>query len=123
MWNGDTELVEEIVHSQFVGHWPAEDVNGLHELVEMVQRGRQPFDDLAFELEIGPIVEGALVAARWIGRGAYAGGIPGATASAGEDVAFRGSDFVRVRSGQIVEYWVSSDGLHLMSQLGVMSGP
>lgn len=121
LWNGNTEMAEEIVNSQFVGHWPAEDVNGPQELVEMVQRGRQPFNDLTFEIEIGPIVEGDLVAARWVGRGAYAGGIPGASASAGEQVTFRGSDFVRVQSGRIVEYWVSSDGLHLMSQLGVIS--
>ena len=45
---------------------------------------RQLFLDLSFAVEVGPVAEGDLVAARWIGRGRYKGGLAGAgTAEAG----------------------------------------
>jgi predicted ester cyclase len=88
----------------------------------MVQEGHAPFDDLTFEIEVGPVVDGDLVAARWAGRGRYKGGIPGATAAAGTPVAFGGIDLLRARDGRFAEYWVSSDGLQLMAQLGAL-GP
>jgi predicted ester cyclase len=68
------------------------------------------------------VVEGDLVAAGWAGRGRYTGGIPGATAAAGTPVAFGGIDLLRARDGRFAEYWVSSDGLQLMAQLGAL-GP
>lgn len=33
------------------------------------------------------------------------------------EITFRGIDIWRIEDGKIVEYWVSSDGLHLMAQL------
>jgi hypothetical protein len=63
-----------------------------------------------------------MMAARWVGRGRYRGGMPGATAPAGTPVAFGGIDLLRARDGQFAEYWVSSDGLQLMVQLGAL-GP
>ncbi|HEY4729132.1 MAG TPA: hypothetical protein VIJ32_13220 [Actinomycetes bacterium] len=48
--------------------------------------------------------------------------VPGATAPAGTPVAFGGIDLLRARDGQFAEYWVSSDGLQLMVQLGAL-GP
>ena len=68
--------------------------------------------------EVGPVVEGDLVAARWAGRGRYRGGMPGATAAAGTPVAFGGIDLLRARADRFAEYWVSSDGLALMGQPG-----
>ena len=72
--------------------------------------------------ELGPVVEGDLVAARWAGRGRYRGGMPGATAAAGTPVAFGGIDLLRAHGDRFAEYWVSSDGLALMGQLGAL-GP
>jgi predicted ester cyclase len=65
---------------------------------------------------------GDLVAARWAGRGRYRGGMPGAIAAAGTPVGFGGIDLLRVRGDRFAEYWVSSDGLALMAQLGAL-GP
>ena len=68
---------------------------------------------------VGPIVAGEFIAARWNARGTYAGDIPGATATAGTTIEFSGNDIMRIANGMITEYWTSSDGLHLMAQLGV----
>jgi len=86
----------------------------------MVRTGRAPFSELTCSIEVGPIVEGDMIAARWTARGRYAGGIPGATVPEGTEVAFGGIDIMRVRDGRLAEYWVSSDGLALMQQLGAL---
>ncbi len=39
---------------------------GVHEMVEL---RRAPFSDLAFSIEVGPIGDGEMVAARWVARG------------------------------------------------------
>lgn len=82
--------------------------------------GREPFADLTFSVEISPITEGNMLAARWQSNGKYKGGIPGATVSTGTSITFGGMDIMRIEAGKIAEYWVSSDGLHLMTQLGVI---
>jgi predicted ester cyclase len=92
------------------------------DLRQLYREGHAPFDGLTFEIEVGPVVEGDLVAARWAGKGRYKGGMPGATAAAGTPVAFGGIDLLRARDGRFAEYWVSSDGLQLMAQLGAL-GP
>ena len=124
LWNGDLQVAEQIVTADFVIHQAradgagSEEVRGPEAVTRMVQEGHAPFDNLTFEIEVGPVVEGDLVAARWAGRGRYKGGIPGATAAAGTPVAFGGIDLLRARDGRFAEYWVSSDGLQLMAQLG-----
>lgn len=126
LWNGDLDRAEEtaaaLVSEDFVGVWPGPDatVRGPAALAGVVRAGRLPFDGLRFEVEVGPIVSGDLVAARWAGRGRYAGGphgLPGATAEAGAPVEFRGHDILRFADGRFVEYWVISEGEHLMDQL------
>jgi hypothetical protein len=42
-------------------------------------------------------------------------------AAPGAKVTFGGIDIWRVEDERITEYWMSSDGLHLMGQLGVGS--
>jgi predicted ester cyclase len=85
-----------------------------------VRQGHAPFSEIRFAIAVGPLLDGDLVAARWTSRGTYAGGIPGATAPAGTEVAFGGTDILRVEGERFAEYWVSSDGLELMAQLGAM---
>jgi predicted ester cyclase len=128
LWNGDLTVAEQIVTGDFVVHQAriddasSEEGRGPEAVTRMVQEGRAPFDGLTFEIEVGPVVEGELVAARWAGRGRYKGGMPGATAAAGTPVGFGGIDLLRARDGRFAEYWVSSDGLALMAQLGAL-GP
>jgi predicted ester cyclase len=128
LWNGDLAVATELVTDDFLVHQAraddasSEEVRGPEAVVQMVRQGHAPFDDLTFQIEVGPVVEGNMVAARWVGRGRYREGIPGATAPAGTPVAFGGTDLLRVRDGRFAEYWVSSDGLDLMAQLGAL-GP
>jgi predicted ester cyclase len=128
LWNGDLAVAGQLVTDDFVVHQArvdaasSEEVRGPEAVARMVREGHAPFDGLAFEIEVGPVVEGDLVAARWVGRGRYRGGLPGATAPAGTPVVFGGIDLLRARDGRFAEYWVSSDGLQLMAQLGAL-GP
>jgi predicted ester cyclase len=126
LWNGDLAVAVELVTDDFVIHQARADGAGSDErrgpeaVVQLVRDGHAPFDGLTFEIEVGPVVEGDLVAARWAGRGRYRGGMPGATAAAGTPVAFGGIDLLRARGDRFAEYWVSSDGLALMGQLGAL---
>ena len=128
LWNGDLAVATELVTDDFVIHQARADGAGSDErrgpeaVVQLVRDGHAPFDGLTFEIEVGPVVEGDLVAARWAGRGRYRGGMPVATAAAGTPVAFGGIDLLRARGDRFAEYWVSSDGLALMGQLGAL-GP
>jgi hypothetical protein len=128
LWNGDLSVATELVTGDFVIHQAraggagSEERRGPQAVVRLVRDGHAPFDGLTFEIEVGPVVEGDLVAARWAGRGRYRGGMPGATAAAGTPVGFGGIDLLRARGDRFAEYWVSSDGLALMDQLGAL-GP
>ncbi|MEU3255524.1 nuclear transport factor 2 family protein [Streptomyces sp. NPDC006997] len=126
LWNGKegtlAEAAASLVSPDFVGNWPGRPglVHGPEQLADVVRQGRLPFTGLTFTLELGPVTTGDLVAARWTGRGAYAGGeyaLPGATAPAGTPVEFSGHDLLRLRGGRFTEYWVISEGEHLMAQL------
>ena len=72
---------------------------------------------ISLAVEVGPVAEGELVAARWIGQGSYKGGMRGATAPAGTRVSFSGHDLLRVQDGRFAEYWVISETEHLLAQL------
>jgi predicted ester cyclase len=60
-----------------------------------------------------------MIAGRWLASGTYKGGFPGAKAEPGTAIRFAGADFLRVENGKVAEYWLSSDQLNLMKQLGM----
>ena len=55
--------------------------------------------------------------------GTYAGGAPTATVAPGTAVSYSGMSIVRLENDKIAEYWVLSDALGLLSQLGAVSRP
>lgn len=65
LWAG-RPVAAELVADDFVGHWPDRDVHGPAELQKIVDETRDMMSDLALIVEVGPIVDGDLVAARWI---------------------------------------------------------
>jgi len=75
LWNGDLSVAEELVTADFVVHQAradgtsSEELRGPEGVVRMVREGHAPFEGLSFEIEVGPVVEGDLVAARWVGPG------------------------------------------------------
>ncbi|WP_167177198.1 nuclear transport factor 2 family protein [Saccharomonospora amisosensis] len=102
LWNGDLGELERIARSivtaDFAGHWPGQPslVTGPDQLADVVRQGRELIEALRFEIEVGPIVQGDLVAARWVGRGRYGG----------EPVEFHGHDLLRRDGDRFGEYWV-----------------
>jgi predicted SnoaL-like aldol condensation-catalyzing enzyme len=98
LWNGSPSAARELVSDDFVGHWPDREVRGRDELAAVIGETQGMFTTLGFSLEVGPVVEGDLVAARWTGRGQTADG----------EMSFSGNDILRVEDGQFVEYWTAS---------------
>lgn len=50
-------------------------------------------------------------------------GAPTATVEPGTPVRYAGMSIVRLQDGKLAEYWVLSDGLGLLSQLGAVRTP
>lgn len=127
LWNGDLSIAPEIiapdciVHQAPFGAGEPPVFRGPDGIAQMVAMGREPFDDFQIALEVGPLADGDLVAARWTGRGRYRGGLPGASASPGTPVTYGGMDLFRLENGKIAEYWISADVYALMAQLGAVS--
>ncbi|MEV4563993.1 ester cyclase [Nonomuraea sp. NPDC049419] len=119
LWKGDFGLADELVTSDFTGHWPGMDVSGPAGLAEALRQAHEPFADVDVTLDVGPIVDGDLVSARWTFAGTYRGGLPGATAPSGARIAFSGHDILRAHSGRFAEYWVISDVQTFGRQLGI----
>ena len=94
LWAG-RRIAGELVAPDFVGHWPTRDGRGPDGLQAEVDRMHLALKDLAFVLDGGPVVDGDMIAARWIATGAGARG----------PVRYTGNDLLRVSDGKIVEYW------------------
>lgn len=131
LWNGDLDLADKVVadgivlHTSLLGGRDPATINDSEKFAGWIGSLRQPVPDLVFETIAGPISEpaepasGIIIAGHWRASGTYQGGFPGATAEAGTPVAFTGTDMVRIEDGAVVEYWLVSDTLTLLSQLGV----
>lgn len=128
LWNGDDNRAENFirpdfrVHAALTGGGDGSSTRGPEGLVAWVKEGRTAVPNLEFTAEVGLIAQGDPIALRWRAEGTYPGGIPGATAPAGTPVSFTGTDILRLEGGQLAEYWVNSDTLVLLTQLGVMGG-
>ena len=97
LWAGEP-VAGELVSDDFVGHWPDREVNGLDELQAVVDETQKMFSNLTFVVEIEPLVDRDLVAARWVGTGATADG----------PARFTGNDILRFANGRFVEYWTGT---------------
>ncbi len=125
MWNGDYSQADTLIAPSFRLHAAMMDggdgsaVDSPQALVRWIASTRVAVPDLAFTVEVGPLVDGDHIVVRWQARGTYAGGVPGARAPVGTAVDFTGTDILRVERGQLAEYWVNSDTLALLTQLQV----
>ncbi|MDG9674742.1 ester cyclase [Micromonospora sp. DH14] len=125
LWNGDFSDVDELiapgvrVHAALADGGDGSAIDDAKAMTGWVAQLRGPLPDLVFDIEVGPIVQDDLLALRWHATGTYGGGFPGAGAPVGTPVDFTGVDLLRVRDGQIVEYWLNSDMLLLLTQLRV----
>jgi predicted SnoaL-like aldol condensation-catalyzing enzyme len=97
LWAG-RPVAAEVVTDDFVGHWPGRDVHGPAELEAIITETRNMFADLDFTVEVGPLAEGDLIAARWVGTGTTEQG----------PARFTGNDILRVADGRFAEYWTGT---------------
>jgi len=124
-WNEDVSVLKQItapdcrVHQARMDGKSSDMIKGVEALETIITEGASFFDNVEMTLEVGPIINENYMAARWNFFGLYKGGMPGAKAKIGEKINFKGMDIFRVENGKIQEYWVSSDGIHLMEQLGM----
>jgi predicted ester cyclase len=126
LWNGDLAIANQLIAPSFVAHFapvgssPGE-VHGPEGLTGWISGILAAFTGHRFEMTVGPLAEGTLVAGRWVFRATYQGGIPGsATDAVGTAVEYAGIDILRVEDEQIVEYWLCADTLDLLQQIGVI---
>ncbi|MFG6401215.1 MULTISPECIES: ester cyclase [unclassified Microbacterium] len=128
LWNGDYAVAEAIisednrVHVAMFDGGDGSAVKGVAGMVDFVQQMRSLMSDLAFTVEVGPLVDGDHVVVRWSATGHYGGGLPGAGAPVGTEVTFHGTDILRIADGKVVEYWLNADTLDLMTKLQVSAG-
>lgn len=97
VWSGDP-VAADLVADEFVGHWPGRDVHGPAELEAIIAETHSAISELTLEIVLGPIVDGDLMAGRWIGSGRHSSG----------EVRFAGNDILRLADGRIVEYWTGT---------------
>jgi predicted ester cyclase len=124
LWSGNLTVADEIIGPGFVAHFPpttsrSNEIHGTRALLEWIQTTLALFEHVQLTLDGEPVVDEHKIAARWLFRSIYRGGLPRATAPVGTPIAFNGIDLLRIVNAQIVEYWVCSDGMYLMQQLGV----
>lgn len=119
---GKVDLIDELVHPDFVDHAPPEgippDRDGLAAFVRAVH---DAFTDTAATLE-RLVVEGEQVAWRWRMTATHTGEFMGVPAS-GNRIEITGNDFGVVRDGKLAEMWAEMDMLSVMTQLGAIEVP
>jgi len=126
LWNGDLARAQTIIAPDFVAHFaPAgnspSQVRGPKGLTDWISGSLGALEHYRFETEVGPLVDGDLLAGRWRLSGAYRGGVQGSSPDAvGKGIAYAGHDLIRVEAGRIVEYWLCADILQFLQQIGVI---
>lgn len=124
-WNEDISILDQItdpgcrVHQARFDGKSSDTLKGVESLGQIISEGSKYFSDIEMSLEVGPIIEGDYLSARWNFRGSYQGGMQEAQIKVGQTISFGGIDIFRIDDGKIKEYWVSSDGVYLMQQLGM----
>ncbi|MDX2162662.1 MAG: ester cyclase [bacterium] len=126
LWNGDIAIADNLISPQFIAHFapmsPTQgEVRGAEAFKQWIGGAVAAFDNHQFTTEVGPLADDGTIAGRWIFQGTYKGGIPGTPADAiGKPVRYYGIDIFRVENGQIVEYWLCADTMHLLQQIGLI---
>lgn len=117
---GDLAVAAAIVAPDAIFHIPGGELTGPEGIGGLVTLLRTAFPDATFPIE-EVAVDGDTVAVRWTMQGTSEGEFQGIPPT-GEAVELRGTAFLRIEDGLIVEDWVTYDQLGLLQQLGAMPG-
>jgi steroid delta-isomerase-like uncharacterized protein len=109
VWNQRrAQTVDELLTAESVCHLEDGDITGPQEFRQrVVEPFLAAFPDLRVTVE-GVLADGDAVAVRWSAAGTHRGDRPGVPPT-GRAVSFRGLTWVRVREGQLLEAWQSSN--------------
>lgn len=113
LWNGDLTALDGLVaenvitHAVMVGQVTEAPMVGREALGGWIGQMQAAMPALRFMIEVGPLVDGDLIALRWRVQGHYGPA----------HVSFTGTDILRVTDERIVEYWVNSDTSLMMAQM------
>jgi hypothetical protein len=122
LWNGDLSAGADLVTSTFCLHlpatWPQGEVRGRADLIAWLTGFRGAYADPRVTVEVGPVICGDLMAARWVFTGSYLGGGTGSTAPVGAPVRCVATDIVRIESGRVAECWLNFDPFAMFAEAG-----
>lgn len=104
LWNGDLARAEEIIHPEFALHRiPPPEVfgqaGGREGLLAWIRQTRSLFEDLRFTVEVGPIVDGEMVAGRWLAEAPTKAAFPVAAHRLAHASAFTATTFGGPKAG------------------------
>ena len=130
LWNGDLGIADQIIAEDFLaraapltGSGPGQ-IRGREALKGWISGIHAILDGLSFTIDVGPITDDDHLVVRWAARGIYRGGFPGASPeAAGREIAFTGTDILRIAGRRLAEYWANADSLLFVQQLGVREIP
>jgi steroid delta-isomerase-like uncharacterized protein len=120
--NGDTTIIDEVVHPDFVELDPMpgqkEGPEGLKEIILVI---RAAFPDIEWKV-VEDIAEGDKVASRFTWTGTHLGSFLGIPAT-GKRVTMSGTVFDWLVDGKMRESRLLMDTLQLLTQLGAIPAP
>jgi predicted ester cyclase len=116
LWSeGELGVADELVAPDHRHHLGDDTLSGPDGVKGAVTWLRDAFPDLRFEID-DLISDGDRVVVRWTARGTHLGTFSEIEPT-GRQVAWTGCDWFRLRSGQLVEAFVISDGGEFYDQL------
>ena len=122
---GKTELIDEVLHSDFVCYDPnseAGEIRGAETLKGEIEYFRQAVPDLTYTVE-DQVAEGDEVVTRWRARGTHQGEFFGVEGT-GNQIEMTGIQIDRFdEDGKMVEEWPEYDLLGAMQQIGAVPEP
>jgi steroid delta-isomerase-like uncharacterized protein len=123
VWNKhNPDAVDEIYAPDFVNHSaPPGMPNDREGFKAFVGANLGAFPDVKVTIDT-LVAEGDKVVSRWTGTGTHTGELMGIPAT-GKQVNMTGITIVRVADGKIAEFWMESDQMGMMQQLGVVPPP
>jgi steroid delta-isomerase-like uncharacterized protein len=117
---GDSSVLDEIVHPDYVFRSPGEELRGREGVTALLDGYREAFPDLRIEIDELLVADDATVLEFTL-TGTHRGELSGISPT-GRRVSVNGMIRSRFRDGKIAEEWEILDQLSLFEQLGVVGG-